>query len=484
MYHRISVFKKNAVVIAVLSVMACTSALAIQDGIPVDAGTVIANPFSPGKTIQAWQLVGNGSCSAIRISKEWVMAAAHCGYPVTFTSELGSAPVDRATCSDSVAEFGYDQNAGYRNDIHICRLANLGTLTEPASYPVLAVMPKFDVSNATKFGGMLIRGMAKPYATAPLQVALVDLNGMPLGFAPATVDPLKNVPYVVSGDSGGGAYWIPPDGSDPALVGVLSTIKGAPGGIALVPWYFTSDNLKKISAYMIEHGQVTDQKLTLKTTDNAYYQVPAAAPAPSMTSKPQVFSTGGSGGAITVSWTPPSSSIAIDSFKVTLGQNGALKQTQSVTSGLTNSAKLIGLEGSANSTVCITPVNTSGGAATAAYAIQGKPVLLGCLPFDNRMPGTVAPTPLTSTLSAASGGYVMSTSWVAPTNPNVAIRAYRVFSATSYQSGPKRTATRDVSTLTASSLVTAGSTICMSVAAISQIGVVGAYSTAQCKTAQ
>lgn len=485
MHHHKLQLKASAVTVAVICTLCCAPAFAIRDGVAVDANTVIANPFNPAKPIEAWKLVGHGDCSGIRISKEWVMAAGHCGFGVTatFSSEQGTAPVDTSTCTDSAAVFGYS-GVTRVNDINICRLANQGTLKEPDSYPVLAVMPKFDPSNATKFGGLLLRGMAKQSDTAPLQVALVDPNGMPLGFDVATLDMSKNVPYVVNGDSGGGAYWLPPSGQDAALVGVISSLKGTPGGIALVPWYFTADNLTKLYNYIVARGQPTDQKPVIKTTPDAYYSAPAAAPAPSMSSPPSLASTNGLASAITVTWTPPSSNVAIDAFRVSLGQVGLLKQAQSVSAGLGNRAQFVGVETSANNVICVTPTNTSGGPATAAYSASGEPVRIGCTSFDNRAPGTPAPTAPTSKLISTSGIYAISTTWPQPTSTNVAIRAYRVSTTTSFASGPKRTSTQNVSTTSASVTTTTGSTVCMSVAAISQLGVIGPFSAAQCKTAQ
>lgn len=463
-------------------------AWAIRDAIPVDTTTVIQHPYAPQKVVEAWKLVGGGSCSNIRITKEWIMASGHCGYGSgggTFSNEFGSASVEGSTCANPVADFGYATDAdGYLiNDFQLCRLVNTGSLSEPASYPALAVMPSFSTANAGRLGALLVRGMAK-FPWDPNQVGLVDLNGVPLGTDPTTLDLTRNLPYVVSGDSGGGAYWLPPSGQDPVLVGIVSQMK--PGGLPNVPWFFTATNLHAIVNYIQTRGKASDQIPAIKTTADAYFVPNGPASSPSMMSaRPTLrLSSASSNTGITASWTAPTSVVTIDRYRVTLAQDGSLAQTQWIAAGQALSVSFSGLKTSGNSRVCITPSSDSAGLATAVYATRqpdalgptARGVLPGCTDFDNRVPSTV--TNLAgSVVSRTSATANISMSW----SPQDSItKSYRVTQTTIFPSGPKRVVTKDVASTSVTTNVAKGATLCTQVTSLSELKVVGTQSGSVC----
>jgi hypothetical protein len=482
---------------------------AIHDGVCRSPGVVVSNPYAAGKTLEAWKLIGGGNCSGVRISKEWIMGSAHCFFnsldseKVTFTTDTGSAngagsaTVDYKTCADPVIEFGYVTQGV--DDIRVCRLVDSGTLTEPASYPVLAVMPAFSAANAGRLGGMLIGGMARwPFESEcpgdssanqkfTAQFGLIDLNGMDIsrGIVEPTTQSVGEIqPYVVDADSGGGAFWLPPNGQDPALVGVISLRK--PGGLQNVPWFFTADNLIKVVAYIKRVGKPTDQIPVIRTNPDYFVPTgPANSPA-MMTSKPTVVATSPIVNTdITVTWTAPvTTPVAIDGYRVTMAQNGGLAQTKLVGPDLPLSVSFPGLTLSANGRVCVTPFGKDAGLATSAYSSYhtinnmdyAHAVLPGCTEFTNEVPAGV--TSLASVIASRTAlSSTIRTSWLS--RDSVA-KVFRVKQTTTFRSGPKRVVTQDLTSTSLLVSVTKGATLCTEVTAISAIKLIASNTSTTC----
>jgi hypothetical protein len=509
--------------LAITSIVVSTvapSVWATHDGICRTKTTVINNPYStsvPKKALEAWKLMGEGACSGTRISKEWIIGSAHCFFPNNsginiFVTEFGEAPVDIKTCSHSGLEFGYYQDVRLNqvNDISVCRLMNTGTLPDPVSYPALVVMPEFNKYNAGRFGGLLIGGGAtwginqcpgdELINPKHNQVGLVDLNGIDIGngpLDPTTLSGQREMPYVVGGDSGGAAFWLPPNGQEPALVGVISQVT-KPGGFEAVPWYFTADNLNKVVAYIRRVGQPTDQVPVIRTTPDYFVPTgPAMSPGMMATSPTVVATSPVSNQSVTVTWTPPATTaVAIDSYRVTLAQNGVLKSTLWVPAGkeLTASfdATKHGLITSANGRVCVTPSSDAAGLATSAIAkhmcikfpdggtemCYAKPVVVGCTDFNNDEAPMGGVTSLSSVITArTTTSSTIRTSWIP--RDQVA-KVFRVTQTTTFPSGPKRVTVKDVTSLSVSAAVTKGATLCTLVTPMSAIKLAAASSSTTC----
>jgi hypothetical protein len=480
--------------LAIASIAICCAmpqAWAIRDGIVRTTDTIIVHPYLKEKKIEAWKLIGKDTdgdrCSGVRISKEWIMGSAHCFFspdPATkmFSNEFGSATVDTQTCSNPPLEFGYTLKNNHQfNDISVCRLKDGGTFPGLANYPVLAVMPAFNENNSLKMGGMLVGGLSKLGGEKSYQVGLVDLNGVPYGLDPETVSRKVSMPYVVSGDSGGAAYWLPPNGQDPALVGIISEM--GEGGLPGVPWYFTAENLSKVVAYIKRVGQPTDQVPVIHTTPSSYFVPTGSASSPGMmTAAPLVHAASPTvNTSITVTWVQPSTTpVAIDRYRVTLTQDGVVSRTVWVASGQPLATNFTGLKVSANGRVCVTPSSDSAGFATSIYAGSGPgdngglyPVLPGCTEVDNRAPAAVGGLS-DAVVSRTSVSSTIRTSW-APTD--LLAKTYRVTQTTTFRAGPKRVVTKETGITSMSTSVTKGATLCTQVTPLSALRLTGAANT-------
>ncbi|HET6787224.1 MAG TPA: hypothetical protein VFH49_04640, partial [Aquabacterium sp.] len=138
-------------------------------------------------------------------------------------------------------------------------------------------------------------------------------------------------------------------------------------------------------------------------------------------------------------------------------------------------------------TACVQAVNPRG-PGNAAWVTSRYPtatfVTPGCSTFDMATPGGIGSVSMAAVRNTSTGLFKVTSSWAKPVVPNVAIQAYRVSTTVLYPSGPKRVTTQDLTTSSSSSTVTTGSTVCVSVSALSAAGVVGPASAQQCKVAQ
>lgn len=483
----------------VLGAILCSApALAIQNGTDLTPSLVLKNPYNTTKTVEAWRQFGEADCSGVRISREWVMAAAHCGYSKNFSYLLDvnrKVDIDPATCSDA-STFGYVYP---NNDLHVCRLKDPSALPGPATYPPLAVLPADWWDTGKALGALMISGHSH-LSTTPYQLALVDFQGMALadragnlyvdpvtnqtGLNAATVSRAMLQPQVVNGDSGGGAYWIPPNGQDAALVGIISSLRDGMMGVARVPWFFSDANMAALVNLIRTKGQPGDQIPTIRLSTDPYYKVPDTARPPAMMKAAPTVTSSGSASTLTATWSSPGGAVPINQFRLTVAQNGAV--TSWTVSGAATSAALTDLTLSPQGRVCVTPVSDTGVEAISVYAKQAPtdyqlvyPVTPGCTDFNNVPPKAVQNL-ATTTAAAASGLIPMTTSWAAG---DANAKSYRV-ELTTVSGTTKRVSVRDQTTTSVTSYLQPGLTLCAKVYARSSLGVLSNVASAACVLAK
>jgi hypothetical protein len=498
----------RAFAIAASLMVGCLSAWAAQSGTEVRPDLVLRNPFNPAKTVEAWRQLGGSDCSGVRISREWVMASAHCGFNpangFVYLKDVGTdfewhlwnyldkrAAIDPATCSDwgtfGVKVVYNTQGVPDYNDIHVCRLMRPDLLPGPSTYPQLAVLPSFDLDTGKALGALLIGG--RRTTTSNFQFGLVNFQGMALadrsgnilrdaltgelGLQAATVDREMLQPHVVNGDSGGGAFWLPPDGKDAALVGVISRIKSSVAGFPTVPWFFTDDNLTALIKHMESHKQPGDQIPVIRLSTDPYYKVPDNSRPPAMMQAAPTVSSTGSYETLAAKWVVPSSTVAINRFKLSLRQNGIL--TTWTVPASASSETLTELTMAPNSRFCVTPVNDISGEAVSVYAKQTssefvpvKPVIPGCVDFNNLPPKAV--TNLATVVSTRLSSLVtLKSTWRAQ---DAITTSYRIDQTMQYPGGPKRSVVRELLASSVLTTVQSGTTVCTKVYARTRLGVV------------
>lgn len=442
-----------------------TSAQAVVNGIvpsTAPGAPAIVNPFT-GQSTDAWKLVGYLGCSGFQISREWVMHAGHCAINAnttgTFRSHLGSSPVLGTDC--------YRQGA---YDFQICRLQNPAALAAPSSYPALVALPVAwrDSAKATKYGSLMGYG----HATAGDGLAFVGMDGFPFGFNPAAPG-LTPLPYTSSGDSGGAVYWFPPASDTPYLTGVLVVA----GTVATSPLYLNADNLAFIKSTIESRGDVAPAMPAL----NLVYTPPAGDPPPELAAVPVVARSGFTNN-ITLRWGTPAASPTVSRFQVSLGREGAIERSLSVTAGTSNNQLGLTLN-PAKYTLCVRPENVIGASRPARPSIFGW-TAPNCTAYDNR-DNQATITGLTHTGNkAVSTQMGVGFAWASTPAPvDLALSGYRVTQSVSYPSGPSRTSTTTVSTPAVSITTVRGSRVCVSVAALAVNGKLGTTSSAVCAVA-
>jgi hypothetical protein len=180
---------------------------------------------------------------------------------------------------------------------------------------------------------------------------------------------------------------------------------------------------------------------------------------------------------------------SVTSYSVTYGHDGAITGRATVAAG--GPLKLaIPTQGASKLTVCAQPVNPFG-AGNLAIVLNRFPgarafATPNCSTFDvTRWAPPAAPTSVTlgAALDPKSRLMNVSATWAPPSAPLPVVASYRVSGTTAYGTGPKRSFTRDTKAPSFSTLTTSGSTVCVRVAAISDIGVLGSYSNTVCKLA-
>lgn len=467
---------------ASLMLMHTGTAYAVQFGIVPSAAPdapAVVNPFT-GKSTDAWKLVGTLGCSAVQISREWVASANHCGLPsdgAVFRSVLGQSATSGCTRLGEA-------------DIYICRLNTPQTLVAPSAYPALGVAPNVDEGtwftgyvpkreSADKFGSLMVYGHA-PSADG---LVFTGYNGLPFGFDPALTPNTPPIPYTVGGDSGGGVFWFAPGASAAVIVGVL----GVAATSSQSPRYFTSLSLDNIKAVISAKGDPIPPLLY----SGQNFTNPGGNPAPEL-GTPPTASPSATG--VVLTWSTPAGTPAVSSFDITVGKEGVLDRSVSVSVGAGNTLVLNNLD-SRRYTACIRPRNSIG-LSNAAYPVYSAPYgeawymttyTPNCVGIDMRLPqATVSGlTGSNSGVSASTGLYKVTFAWAAPTPVPVdlAVVKYRLTQSIAYPSGPARNSTQDVGTTSAAVTTVKGAKVCVSVAGLTAMNKVGPKSSPVCVVA-
>lgn len=425
----------------------------------------VVNPFS-GQTTDVWKLVGYLGCSGFQITREWAIHAGHCGIPSdqsrTFSNHLGSSLVLGSKC---VRQGTYD--------FQLCRLENPAGLTALPQYPALSVVPSFTLDTASRFGSLMAYGRSN----IGDGLAFIGFNGLPYNYTPAAPTS-PQVPFPVSGDSGGAAFWFSPTSPAPVIVGVLV------GGTTLnnSPLYFNQSNLDFIRDTIVAAG---DPAPVLRTTAQNFTD-PGGIQAPELAQPPLLSISASSG---SVQWTTPAATPAVSSFEVTLGRDGVLERRLTVQANQGNTSSFTGLA-PGKYTACVLPRNAVGpaNAAQIRLNVTTNPWYIvltktpNCASVDARVPQstvsgvTAAKSTVSSELSKASFSWPAAT----PLPADMVISRYRLAQTITYPTGPKRTGTADVAATTGSFTVPKGSKVCVTVAALSQGGQAGPQSAQTC----
>ncbi len=455
---------------AVALLCASGAAFATNIGISPTAGPVI-NPLT-GQETQVWKLVGKSSgCTAVQITREWILATQHCGPSNNigggFVNALGTSAVNTSSCEPATTG----------KDFRLCRLSTPSSMTALTSYPPLVTDAKADVTrlNANKLGLLLAYGRS-----APDVLTFVGFDGLPHGFDPALNPSGSQIPFAIGGDSGGGAYWFSPTSSQVALTGIIQgglSIK-VPEGIG----FFTAADVAWIVSRISQNGDTPPDVITAAQ----HFTGPAGNTASELSTPPALQGTGYNW---TASWQTPGPE-PVTAYKVTAGKNGTLDRSFSVAAGTGNTGSLNALAAE-KYRICVRPENTVGPAPavqsiafapSAPWAVTGI-TTPNCTWLDLRTPTTIGTLNFASTYTAATGLYKVTATWSAPSVPD-ATPKYRVAQTLTYPSGPVRTSTTTVTATSYSATnLQAGSQVCLTVTGYSRADVLGTPSSTQCFTA-
>lgn len=456
--------------------------------------TPVINPFT-GLSTDVWKLVGRASgCTAELITPRWVLSSKHCAAAGNYTNDHlapGQAfplmngqtlalPQDPQWPICAAVTEPHPLQPGQRlsTDMFICRLADTAPAPYNGPFPPLVAGPIRGASNSptlpthaqladrsAHYGSLMLYG----HGNGGNKVAFIGFNGLPHGYSPITDPSGATIAALNGGDSGGGIY-------------AYSSLTGqwALTGITTSPLQFlTEDAIAFIQTHIAQYGDTPPASVS-STSHYGDLQARSAADLPSPPT-----SGGVSGSTLIVRWGAPADS-SVTSYNVSYGHDGII--TGRLTVGATSPLQVsVPTSGSRYWTACVQALNARG-PGNAAWVTSRYPaatlVTPGCSTFDMATPGGIGSVSMTAVRNTSTGLFKVSSSWAKPLVPNVAINAYRVNTTVLYPSGPKRVTTQDVTAPSSYSTVITGSTVCVSVSALSAAGVVGPASAQQCKVAR
>jgi hypothetical protein len=457
-------------------------ASAVQYGV-IPAEGLIFSPFNTKQELTAWKLVGRvGTASAVQIHPRWILTARHNGSPASFQAKPWSTPVSISRCYASFDAPTYVLTG--RTDFTLCQLVT-AVDTVPSFPPLVAApatlqLPAADFSQLLsttdraslrpalgKYGALLSYGFGANHEG----LVITDFAGMQWGHAPAMGSNAMPVPQNVSGDSGGGAYWISPSSGNAALVGVLSGGTLVPNGVT----YLTQDALQWMSTKMAQ----IDGSILSTLTATQHHALAQDNPAPELATPPAIQSSSGTSNAVTVNLPAPPSGLTspITSYAMSLGRAGVIERQWMLTAGQTLPTSITGLI-AASYILCARPTNAIA-PALAAYPLSpnGPVETPNCTAFNTAPPGTVSglsgsSIPLTASTARLTFNWTLNAPAAAKT---------RIQQVVTYSSGPARTTTFEVATASYTAVVPRGVQVCVTTLPLSAIGVTNT-SQASCLT--
>jgi hypothetical protein len=468
--------QRNLTQVAVAA-LCCVSAQAwaISNGFFPADGAVI-NPLT-GQETKVWKLAGTAGASAFQIHRNWILASRH-GNPSggTFTNHLGTSTIGNCFVGNDLSDEAFNAPGAVTgpNDFVLCPLTTPNQIADFGTYPALTGAPDSLVARTAtaefrkKLGAIIGYG----YGWSSAQMAIVEGDSLPYGYQPALAANAGPIPINVGGDSGGGAWWASPTNTTPAVVGVITGGTFTAYGIS----YLSDTSAKWIRDKIAAAGDTPP----VVYTASQFYTGPAGEVPPSLPSKPALTSNLGS---FSLSWPTISGNAGstVTGYRVSIGRNGAMDRTVDVT-GATNTVLSLGaLVLNSTYTMCVQARNPIGLASSVTLGFLGFTSTPNCQTFATTIPSTPGNVAQTVALDSRTGLYAVNLTWVAP-NTTAKIVKYQI-TRTTTQSSIKRTSTLTSNSLSLSAQVSKGSTVCQSVAAISDLGILGNASAQQCSTA-
>lgn len=455
---------------------AAAPAWAISNGFFPADGNVI-NPMT-GQETKIWKLAGTAGASAFQIHRNWILASRH-GNPSggTFTNHLGTSPIGNCFVGNDLSAEAYKASGGDTgpNDFVLCPLTAPGQITDFGTYPALTGAPAglMSAPYATpefrkKLGAIIAYG----YGWGSAQMAIVEGDSVPFNYQPALAANAGPIPRNIGGDSGGAAWWASPTNTTPAVVGVITSGTFTAYGIT----YLSDASAKWIRDKIAAAGDTPP----VLYTASQFYTGPAGEVPPQLASKPTLT---GNNSTFTLSWpaiagTPGST---VTGYRVSIGRNGGMDRTVEV-SGANNTVLSLGsLVLNSNYTMCVQARNPVGLASAVTLGFFGDIFTPNCQTFATTVPSTPANVAQTVAIDSSTGLYNVNLSW-APPSTTATIVKYQVTRVTTV-SGVKRTSTLSTTSLKSSAQVSKGTTVCQTVSAVSDLGIVGNASAQQCSTA-
>jgi hypothetical protein len=472
---------------------------AVSVGISPKSGAPVVNPFT-GQEATVWKLVGGGGggCTAYMITPKWVMTANHCagtfsqGFVNDHLAPGSNAPTMFDQTVDLPGKPGWkvcvnvmdyvsptDPTQQDATDMFICRLAEpvAAAFASAGPFPPLVAGPVRGLPSPTqptygqladrsaKWGSLMLYGRAGPDL-----LNFVNFSGVPYNYSPIT-DPLgATIPELTGGDSGGAIFSFSPTTGQPAFAGITTHPLQ----------FFSEGSIRFIQEHIAAYGDTPPASVT--TTSQ--YGSPTARSAADLKTPPTGATV--SNGSFPVRWTAPSDS-SVTSYAVSYGHGGVITGRATVAASSTKLfAVPVGTSPSGVWTACVQPVNANGPGNLAwvsdRFPGQKSWYTPNCLTFD-LTPPVVAPVSITAVKNVWTGLFKMSATWLTATG-GAPVSTYQVKVSSTSPKGTVTTATKTVSTLSWSTNVSAGTNVCVSVAAVSSTGVTGPGSANQCKKAQ
>lgn len=300
-------------------------------------GQPVVNPQS-GQATDVWRFVGSAAgCSAVQITREWVVASGHCALmdETTFKNGWsGSTGGSQLDC-DEVSDGGHFINTGLNlADISICRLRNPERFNPTIPFPALSAVAKITGPISERGLGTILQvgtSVLQPTISMAFSSTIFSRK---IGGNSFTLNDLDMRVKWQSGDSGGGIYWFADRSNTPVLI----------GGVG---WVYDPDFIRR---KILARGDALPIFLTEVEMENlSTRRTPPALTAPPVIKQTAVDSA-------TVSWQAPNlgSGDSIDDYII---YNGAIGGTPSVgyASSSSRSATFTPAPNAPSQKVCVAP---------------------------------------------------------------------------------------------------------------------------------
>jgi len=337
----------------------------------------IRSPLT-AQPVNIWRFSGQ---LGTQIAPNWIVTATHIGVKVndTYRNSQGSATV--------IGCFENPTGGADFSDLMICRLNT--SIQPPAgtSFPALTANPRLLVPAGTpverytpQIGAFLVSGFGNPNF-GQQRLVWLDFMNVPYEHDSTVSFNTPPMPYSAWGDSGGGIFWFPASGSEPALTGWMSF-----GSRPInEERFFTPTSLNWMTQTIASNGGQT-----LRVRDLSQVQTVTRLSPPAVDNGTISVNTSASQAYIT--WDRPALATAstdISLYTVTLARPGMQTMVAGVrqTSTGTLSHTFTGIATGHEYSLCVVPVNAAGGAQTAkSVSAASIDPLTGTAPLNYHLP--------------------------------------------------------------------------------------------------